>query len=63
MTTAIETADPSSEIRLLDDTELDAVNGGVVIAVAACAALFGFGMTIGALLANYKFTGNFAGEI
>jgi lactobin A/cerein 7B family class IIb bacteriocin len=62
MTTAIDSADPTSGIRLLQETELDAVNGGI-LPVLVGVALFGVGFNIGIILANYKMTGNFWGDI
>lgn len=51
-----------SEIRALNDTELDAVNGGI-IPVLIGLGLFAGGFTVGCILANYKMTGNFWGDI
>jgi lactobin A/cerein 7B family class IIb bacteriocin len=54
--------DHAPEIRALESVELDAVNGGI-IPVLVGIGLFAGGMTIGAILANYKYTGNFWGDI
>lgn len=54
--------DQASEIRTLQDAELDAVNGGI-IPVLIGIGLFAGGFTVGCILANYKMTGNFWGDI
>lgn len=54
--------DQTSEIRTLKDAELDAVNGGI-IPVLIGIGLFAGGFTVGCILANYKMTGNFWGDI
>jgi lactobin A/cerein 7B family class IIb bacteriocin len=55
-------ADQVSEIRTLKDAELDAVNGGI-LPVLIGIGLFAGGFTVGCILANYKMTGNFGGDI
>jgi lactobin A/cerein 7B family class IIb bacteriocin len=57
-----ETLSLPTEIRALDDAELDAVNGGI-IPVLIGLGLFAGGFTVGCILANYKMTGNFWGDI
>ncbi len=57
-----ETLSLPAEIRTLDDAELDAVNGGI-IPVLIGIGLFAGGFTVGCILANYKMTGNFWGDI
>jgi lactobin A/cerein 7B family class IIb bacteriocin len=59
---ATETLNLPSEIRALNDAELDAVNGGI-IPVLIGIGLFAGGFTVGCILANYKMTGNFWGDI
>jgi lactobin A/cerein 7B family class IIb bacteriocin len=61
-TAGMETLSQPSEIRALNDTELDAVNGGI-IPVLIGIGLFAGGFTVGCILANYKMTGNFWGDI
>ena len=55
-------ASQTPEIRALNDMELDAVNGGI-IPVLIGLGLFAGGFTVGCILANYKMTGNFWGDI
>jgi lactobin A/cerein 7B family class IIb bacteriocin len=57
-----ETLNLPTEIRALNDAELDAVNGGI-IPVLIGIGLFAGGFTVGCILANYKLTGNFWGDI
>jgi lactobin A/cerein 7B family class IIb bacteriocin len=57
-----ETLNLPAEIRALNDAELDAVNGGI-IPVLIGIGLFAGGFTVGCILANYKMTGNFWGDI
>jgi lactobin A/cerein 7B family class IIb bacteriocin len=57
-----ETLSLPTEIRALHDAELDAVNGGI-IPVLIGIGLFAGGFTVGCILANYKMTGNFWGDI
>ena len=57
-----ETLSLPTEIRALSDAELDAVNGGI-IPVLIGIGLFAGGFTVGCILANYKMTGNFWGDI
>ncbi len=57
-----ETLSLPTEIRALNDAELDAVNGGI-IPVLIGIGLFAGGFTVGCILANYKITGNFWGDI
>ena len=57
-----EIVSETTEIRLLDEAELDAVNGGIIPALIAV-GLFASGFTVGCILANYKMTGNFWGDI
>ncbi|HEX6612184.1 MAG TPA: class IIb bacteriocin, lactobin A/cerein 7B family [Hyphomicrobiaceae bacterium] len=57
-----ETLSLPTEIRALNDAELDAVNGGI-IPVLIGIGLFAGGFTVGCILANYKMTGNFWGDI
>jgi lactobin A/cerein 7B family class IIb bacteriocin len=59
---AVGGLDQTSEIRTLKDAELDAVNGGI-LPVLIGIGLFAGGFTIGCILANYKMTGNFWGDI
>lgn len=51
------------EVRALGDHELDEVNGGFILALAASALCFTAGFTIGTFMANYKMTGNAWGDI
>ena len=57
-----ETLSLPTEIRALNDAELDAVNGGI-IPVLIGIGLFAGGFTVGCILANYQMTGNFWGDI
>ena len=57
-----ETLSLPTGIRALNDAELDAVNGGI-IPVLIGIGLFAGGFTVGCILANYKMTGNFWGDI
>ena len=57
-----ETLSLPTEIRALNDAELDAINGGI-IPVLIGIGLFAGGFTVGCILANYKMTGNFWGDI
>jgi len=59
---ATEAREQTAEMRLLDTSEIEDVNGGI-IPVLVGIGLFAGGMTIGAILANYKMTGNFWGDI
>jgi lactobin A/cerein 7B family class IIb bacteriocin len=57
-----EMPDQASQVRVLEDRELDAVNGGILPILIGVGLLAG-GFTIGCILANYKMTGNFWGDI
>lgn len=59
---AVQALDATVDFRPLDEGELDSVNGGI-IPVLIGIGLFAGGMTIGAIMANYKYTGNFWGDI
>jgi lactobin A/cerein 7B family class IIb bacteriocin len=58
---ATKTLSHTTEIRFLDDAELDAVNGGI-LPVLIGVGLFAGGFSAGCILANYKMTGNFWGD-
>lgn len=51
------------EVRALSDHELDEVNGGFILALAASALCFTTGYLIGNFAANYSVTGNFWGDL
>ena len=57
-----ETLGETSEIRLLNDAELDEVNGGFIF-LGVLALGFSAGFLGGVIAANYVYTGNVWGDI
>ena len=54
----------ASEVRPLEGSELDAVNGGIIplVAIGVGIMLFEVGMIVGVGAANYKYTGSIWGR-